>query len=110
MHLQRLGVVLVRILEFNANSNIPCLYRRDQSRKNHQIIMEKQEPVLCWPRSNFLPDTFSFVPLCVHFRCPLVSIKGGKVFQGEDCQLSFKIKEGRETDGEEKAGWFPIWS
>lgn len=47
---------------------------------------------------------------CVHSRSPLVSIKKGKIFQAEDRQRSFKIKEGRETDEGEQAGWFPIWS
>lgn len=114
MHLQRLGIVLIRILEFNANCNIPCLNRRDTSRKKKsdyngkarnrfQYIPVGLEPIFCQ-----IPS--SFVSLCVHFKCPLVSIKGGKVFQGKDCQLSFKIKEGRETDGGEKAGWFPVWS
>lgn len=57
-----------------------------------------------------MPDSFSTVPLFAHFRCPLVLIKGGKIFQAKDFQLSFKIKEGRETDGGEKAGLTPIWS
>ena len=55
-HLQRLGFILIRILEFNANGNIPRLRRGDKPLETDGC--EKQVQVPRYPRTNFSRTLF----------------------------------------------------